>query len=145
MAISAGLQLAAKAAAELGLDPKLCLALSIASVAVGFCSGTGAGQAASSLSNVTHYVQVGAKIAEGGAAITGGVLHHAAAQYHADELNYQADAAGYHAKQTVTQLSIDDAFALLERALRGEQRETSTVSEIIQNNSDTNAALCSRI
>ncbi len=145
MAVSAALQVAAKVGAELGLDPKWCMALTIAAVAVGFGSGAGAGQAASALANGAHYVELGAKLTEGGATIAGGVLNYAAARYHADDLSYQADASGYHASQTATQLSMDDAFALLERALRAEQRETSTVGEIVQNDSDTNAALYSRI
>ena len=145
IAAAAALQVAAKAGAELGLDPKLCMALSIAAVAVGFAGGAGAGQAASVLSNAARYVEVGAKITEGSAVVTGGVLQYAAARYHEDDLNYQADVVGYHASQTATQLSMDDALALLERALRREQQETGTVSEIVRNNSDTNTALYSRI
>ncbi len=145
MAASATLQAAAKAGAELGLDPKLCMALSFAAVAVGFAGGAGAGQAANALTNAARSVEVTAKITQGGAVVAGGALDYAAARYHADDLHHQADAAGYHASQTATQFSMDDAFALLERALRAERQETGTVSEIVQNNSDTQSALCSRI
>lgn len=141
VAASAALQVAAKAGAELGLDPKLCMALSIAAVAVGFGSGSGA----SEISNIARDIELAAKVAQGGAAITGGVLQYEAARYHADDLNYQADAVGYHASETATQLSMDDAFALLERALRGEQRETSIVSEIVRNNADNSTTLSNRI
>ena len=56
VAASEALQVAAKVGAELGLDPKLCAALAIASVAVGVCSGAGAGRAASELTQVARYV-----------------------------------------------------------------------------------------
>src|SRR3954463_10032444 len=41
IALAEGLQLSAKAGAELGLDPGLCMALSVASVAVGLCTPGG--------------------------------------------------------------------------------------------------------
>jgi len=141
VAASAALQVAAKAGAELGLDPKLCMALSIAAVAVGFVSGSGA----SEISNIARDIELAAKVTQGSAVVTGGVLQYEAARYHADDLSYQADAVGYHASETTTQLSMDDAFALLERALRVEQRETSIVSEIVRNNADNSTTLSNRI
>ena len=145
MAASAALQVAAKVGPELGLDPKLCAALAIAAVAVGACSGVGAGTAASELATAAHGVETGAKVLQGGAVIAGGALHIASGEYHATELRYQADVVGYHAHETTTQLGMDDAIALLERSLRSEQHETSTVSELLQNDSETNTALCNRI
>jgi len=145
IAVSEALQVGAKVGAELGLDPKLCIALSVASVAVGMGSGAGTIQATDALADGARKVELGARIVQGGATIAGGALHYTAAHYQAKQLNFQADAAGYHATSSVTQLSLDDAFATLERALRTEQREAGTVSKIVQNNSDTNTTLCDRI
>jgi hypothetical protein len=144
IALAEGLQLGAKAGAELGLDPSLCMALSLASVAVGLCTPGGV-QAAGKLADVAREVQVGAKIVQGGATAAGGSLHYVSAQYHADALHRQADVVLIHAQQDSTNLDLDDALSLLQRALRTAQHETSTVSEILQNDSDTNTALSDRI
>jgi hypothetical protein len=145
IALSEALQVSAKAGAELGLDPKICLALSLASVAVGFCTGSGEAQAASTLVKGARYVEVGAKITQGAAAAAGGVLHGVAGYYQRQQLTYQADAVGYQGHEDATNLSIDDAIAQLERALRCEQHETNTASEIVQNDADTNTTLSNRI
>ena len=144
-ALSAALQVGAKAGAELGLDPKWCVALSIASVAVGLGSGAGTAQASSALAQGARQVELGANVVQGSSVVAGGALHYAGAHYHAQELDDQAPAVGYRAKSDTTQLDIDQAFAVLERALRSEQRETSTISEIVQHDSDTNTALTDRI
>jgi hypothetical protein len=144
VAVAAALEVSAKVGAELGLDPKLCTALTIAAVAVGFVGG-GGGAAASELASVAHTVDTGAKITQGAAIAAGGALHYGAARYHADDLKHQADAVGIRAQQTTTQLDMDDALALLDRALRSEQRETSSVSEMIANDSDAKATLSERI
>jgi hypothetical protein len=144
VAIAAALQVSAKVGAELGLDPKLCTALTIAAVAVGFVGG-GGGASTNDLVVAMRTVETGAKISQGGAVASGAVLHYASARYHADDLDHQADAVSIRTKQTTAQLDMDDAIALLDRALRGEQRETSTVSEIVQSDSDAKAALAQRI
>ena len=145
IAISEALQVAAKVGAELGLDPKICMGLAIAAVAVGFCSGAGAGQAAGEVADVARSVSLGAKLTQGTATIAGGSLRIVSAHYQAKQLDYQADAAGYRAEDEATNLDLDDAFSLLQRALRTEQRETATVSELVQDDSETNARLCNRL
>jgi hypothetical protein len=145
IAISEALQVAAKAGAELGLAPEICMALSIASVAVGFCSGVGAAQQTGKLADAARLISCGAKIIQGGATATGGALHYVAGHYQAKQLDAQADAAGYQAHDDATSLSLDDAFAQLQRALRNEDRETGTVSEILKNDAETNTSLCNRI
>jgi len=145
MTLSAALQAGAKIGAELGLDPKLCMALSIASAAVGLCSGVGSAQAVGALANGASKVAVVAKVVQGGATATGGVFNGISGEYRAQQLDEQADAARYQAQDGAVDLSLEDAFALLQSALRTQQRETSTVSAIIQNDSDTNTALTSRI
>jgi hypothetical protein len=145
IALSEALQLAAKVGPELGLSPELCLALGVASVAVGFCGGSGGGQALGSLADSARDVQFVAKITQGVGTVQGGVLHYVAGQYRADSLNCQADAVGINAKTDATNLDLDDALELLSRSLRTTQHETGTASEIIQNNSDTNTSICDRI
>lgn len=142
IALAEALQVGAKVGAELGLDPKICLVISLASVAVGFCTGSGTGKA---VSDLAHGIEVGAKVAQSGATIAGGALHGVAGYYHGQQLNYQADAAGYQGRTDATSLSIDDAIARLERALRTEQSETNTVSEIAKNDADTKMTLSERI
>ena len=143
--VAEGLQLGAKAGAELGLDPKLCMALSLASVAVGLCTGTGELQAAGTIAQVGRDVEVGAKILQGASSITGGVLGYSAARYHASALHYQADVVLTQAREDTTNLDIDSALSMLQSAVRTAQRETSTASEIVQNDSDANTTLSDRI
>jgi hypothetical protein len=145
IALSEALQLAAKAGAELGLAPELCFALGVASVAVGFCGGTGGAQALGTLASSARDVQLVAKITQGVATIQNGVLHYIAGQYHADCLNYQADTTGFNAQSDATNMDMDDALDLLARSLRTTQREVGTTSEIIKNDSDANTSICDRI
>ena len=145
LALAEGLQAAAKLGPELGIDPKICMALGLASAAIGLCTGTGEAQAADALSKGARDVQLIANIAKGTATATGGVLHAASGHYQAKELDFRADATKYHAANDVTSLDFDAALDLLQRALKTEQRETATVSAITQNNAETNLALTNRI
>jgi len=145
LTISAALQAGAKVGAELGLDPKLCMALSIASAAVGLCSGVGSVQSATALADGARKVGLVANVVQGGATATGGVFHGISGEYHAQQLDDQAEAVRYQAQDVAVDLALQDAFALLQNALRTQQRETSTVSTIVQNDSDTNTALSNRI
>lgn len=145
IALAEGLQVGAKVGAELGLDPKLCMAISLASVAVGFCTGTGAAQATSMLAKGARYVELGAKIVQGAATATGGALNYSAAHYHAKDQRYQASTVRYQADEDTTNLDIDDALSLLQNSLRGGQHELETVSQLQQDNADTNTSLANRI
>jgi hypothetical protein len=143
--LSEGLQAAAKLGPELGLDPKICMALGIAAAAVGFMSGSGAAQAAGTLADAARGVELGAHVAEAGATATGGVLNFGSAQYHAKSLDLQADASGYQSANDATSLDFDDALSLLQRALQTQQHETQTISGTIQSDNDSNVALSARI
>ncbi|HEX2672128.1 MAG TPA: hypothetical protein VHM25_14705 [Polyangiaceae bacterium] len=145
IAISEALQVAATVGAKLGLDPKICFAIGIASVAVGFCSGAGTAQAAGEIAGIARGVSLGAKVAQGGATAVGGAFHFVSASAHARQLDYQADAAGHQAEDHATNLELDDAFARLRRALRVEQHETDSVSAQLRDESDTNSTLSQRI
>ena len=145
LAISTALQVGAKVGSELGLDPKLCAALSIASVAVGMCSGTPSTQAANELSQIMHAVSLGANATSATATAAGAACTYRGDLYHADEMGYQADASDVRARQTVTNLNIDDAIALLEESLRIQTAETEGASEIVQSDSDSKTALFNRI
>jgi hypothetical protein len=145
IAISEALQVAAKVGAELGLDPKLCMGLAIAAVAVGFCSGAGAGQAAGEVADLARGVSLGAKITQGAATIAGSSLKIVSAHYRAEQYAHRADAALYQAEDEATDLALDDAFSRLQRALRVEQRALGTASEIVQDDAQTNTTLSSRI
>jgi len=144
IALAEGLQLGAKAGAELGLDPKLCMALSLASVAVGICS-PGALQAAGNLAQFGRALKAGGEIAQGASIATGAGCHIASGYYTREVQNYQADVVLQRANEHATNLDFDDALSRLQNSLRAAQRETSTVSEIVQNNTDTNTALIDRI
>ena len=145
IALAEGLQAAAKLGPELGIDPKICMALGLASVAVGICTGTGSAQAFGEVANAARGVQIGAHAAQGASTVTGGALHFVSGHYQAKSLGYQADATGYQAANDTTSLDLDAALDMLQRALQTEQRETSTVSTITQDNANTNSALSSRI
>lgn len=144
IALAEGLQLGAKAGAELGLDPNLCMALSLASAAVGLCTPGGV-QAVGKLADVARAVEFGAKVTQGAATAAGGGLHYVSAQYHASDLHYQADIAVCNGRKDMTNLDFDDAVSLLQRALRTAQHETNTVSQIVQSDADANTALSDRI
>jgi len=145
MAVSVALEEGAKVGAKLGLDPKICMAISLCSAAMGLCSGGGSAQAASTFTTVAKDVKLGANLVKDAALVSGSALGAVAEHYHAAELRYQADATGYRAKDAATNMELDDAIALLQQALSTEQRETTTVSAIVRNNADTNAGLSSRI
>ncbi len=144
MALSVALEEAAKEGAKLGLDPKICMAMGLASAALGMVGGGGTG-AASTLTSAMRGVELGASITQGGAGAAGGVLGYVAGHYQAKQLDYQADATGYQAQNDATNMDFDSAIALLQQSLHAEQRETTTTSAIIQNNGATNAALSARI
>jgi hypothetical protein len=145
MAVSVALEEGAKIGAQLGLDPKICMALSLASAAVGLCSGAGTAQSASALAGTARDVELAANITKGAANATGSALGFVAGHYHADQLEHQADAVGYQAQNDVTSMDLDDAIALLQQSMHTQERETSTTSAIIQNNSEANSSLSDRI
>ena len=143
--ISEALQVAAKVGAELGLDPKICMVIAIASVAVGFCSGGGSGQAVGAAADAAREVALGAKIAQGSATIAGGSAKIVSAHYRAKQLDRQADAVKHQARKDATDLDMDDAFARLQRSLRAEHQEVAAASEIIGADLDIDTTLCNRI
>jgi hypothetical protein len=145
MALSVALEETAKEGAKLGLDPKICMAIGLASAALGMVSGTGTAQAASSLATAAREVELGANIAQGGATAAAGALGYVAGHYRAEQLHFQADATGCQAQDDATNIDLDSAIALLQQSLHVEQRETTTTSAIIRNNTDANAALSDRI
>ncbi len=145
LVLSETMQAAAQLGPELGLDPKVCMALGLASAALGLCAGTGEAQVADALKQGARDVELVANIVKGVATATGGLLHGVSGHYQAKALDFQADATSYRAANDVTSLDFDAALDLLQRALKTEQRETATISAITQNNADTNVALTSRI
>ncbi|MEP7053004.1 MAG: hypothetical protein ABJB12_21750 [Pseudomonadota bacterium] len=145
VALAEGLEAASRFGPELGIDPKICMALGLASAAIGLCTGAGEVKAASALASGARDVQVTANVSKALATGTGGVLHGVASHYKAKELDFQADATKYRAANDVTTLDFNAALDLLQRALKTEQRETATVSAITQNNADTSVALANRI
>jgi len=145
MAASLALEEGAKLGAQLGLDPKICMAISLCAVAVGLMSGTGTTQAAGTLAQVARDVKLGAQLTETSATATGAGLGYVSSKYEQTQLEHQADATGYQAQSDATNADFDSALALLQESLRTEQRETVTTSAIIQNGSDTNATLADRI
>jgi len=72
IALAEGLQAAAKLGPELGIDPKICMALGLASAAVGICTGAGSAQAFGEVADVARGVELGAHVAQAGSTATGG-------------------------------------------------------------------------
>jgi len=145
VALSLALEEGAKIGAKLGLDPKICMAISLAAAALGMACGTGATQASSTLVTVARDVKLGANLTQGAATAAGGTLGYVAGHYQAQQLGYQADATSDQAKNDATNMDFDSAIALLQSSLHTEQSETGTASAIVQNDSDTNTALSNRI
>ncbi|HWZ92044.1 MAG TPA: hypothetical protein VNW92_24435 [Polyangiaceae bacterium] len=145
MAVSFALEEGAQVGAKLGLDPKICAAIGIAGAALAICTGAGTAHAASTLATVGRDVELSANIVGGAATGTGAVLGGVSEHYHSKQLGFQADATGYQAQNEATNMDFDSAIALLQQSLQTEQRETSTISAIVQNNSQANSALSNRI
>jgi hypothetical protein len=145
MTLSVALEEGAQLGEKLGLDPKVCMAIGIAGAALGICSGAGTAQATSTLASVSRDVELGANVVGAAATGTGGALCYVSERYHGRQLGFQADATGYHAQNEAASIDLDSAIALLQRSLHTEQRETSTVSAVMHNNSQANSALSDRI
>jgi hypothetical protein len=145
VAVSAALEEGAKLGPKLGIDPKICLAISLVGAAVGLCSGVGSAQATGTVVTVAKGVKVGAECVEQGGVATGAVLGYVSQHYESQKLGFQADATGYQAQDDATNMDLDTAIALIRQSLQTEQRETSTVSAIIQNNYQANTAISERI
>ena len=145
MAVSLALEEGAQLGVKLGLDPKMCAAIGIVGAALAVCTGAGTAQAAGTLASVGRDVELGANVVGGAATGAGAALGYVSERYHGKELGFQANATGYQAQDEATNMDFDSAIALLQQSLQTEQRETSTVSAIVQNNSQTNSALSNRI
>ena len=145
VAVSAALEEGAKLGPKLGIDPKICIAISLVGAAVGLCTGLGSAEAVGTLGTIAKGVKIGAECVEQSATATGAVLGYVSQHYDSRNLGFQADATGYQAEDDATRMELDSAIALLRQSLQTEQREISTVSAIIQNNSQANTAISGRI
>jgi hypothetical protein len=118
---------ACAAAAEIGqaagLDPKICMALSIASAAFGVCAG-GAGTGALSA------VGTGATVAAAGSQAVGGGASIAEGEYRADVLRANARAKRADADQAEVQLLIEQMLERLQQLQRESQRSFSGGAQI---------------
>ena len=109
--------------------PKLCMALSLASVAVGMCTGTGELQAAGTLAQIGRDVEFAAKVAQGTATATGGVSELRLRSYSdkGPALPSRRHPASVPTKPRRSSISTMH-LSMLQRSLRTAQRETSSAS-----------------
>lgn len=118
---------ACAAAAEIGqaagLDPKICMALSIASAAFGVCAG-GVGTGAPSA------IGTGATVTAAGAQAVGGGAMIAEGEYRADVLRANARGKRVEADQAKVQLLIEQMLERLHQLQRESQRGFSGGAQI---------------
>ena len=114
---------AAEIGKAVGLDPKICMALSVAGAALGLCAG---GAGAGPLSQVA----AGATAVSGGAQAVGGGASIAEGQYRADVLRANARGQRAEAEQARVQLLFQQILERLQQLQDQDSRATSTGSRI---------------
>ncbi|HEY2410237.1 MAG TPA: hypothetical protein VGI10_29735 [Polyangiaceae bacterium] len=142
--MSTALETGAKVGAELGLDPKICMAIAIAGAAIGLCAGNGAGELGKA-AKAAQTVERVATTVQGSSIVVSGATGYVSGQYAADAADRQADAAWINGQQNAANLDIDDAIATLERALRAQDSMTGTVAQIQQDTARANSVLVGNV
>jgi hypothetical protein len=138
--VAAGLTTGAKLGQELGVDPRLTAALSVAGGAVGLFAGnvSGAGNA------WTTVAQAGGAV-QGGATAVGGTATVVEGHYRADAIDARADAQESQNQQNAAWLRMDLAIGELERACRDIERARERASNIEKTESDGAQSVIARI
>jgi hypothetical protein len=138
--VGAGLTAGAKLGQELGADPRLTAAMSMA----GGVLGLFAGNAASAGNAWTTVGQVGTAV-QGGASGVGGVATVVEGHYRGAALDARADAEEGRSMQNAAWLRLDLAIAEIDRACRDVARAREGASKIERTESDGTQALIARI
>jgi hypothetical protein len=141
LAIAAtGLSAGAEVGQKLGLDPKICLALSGAAAVAGIAVGK-----VPDVSEFCATVEKGCKIV-GSAAMAASVgATTVAGQYQADAADAQTDATRARAVQADASFDFNIALDMLARAARDTSRAEGTAAKIEQAESDGRASLMARL
>jgi hypothetical protein len=138
--VAAGLTVGSKVGTELGLDPKVTLALGGAGGLLGFLAGNaaGAGNAWTTLAQVAGAVQGGATGAGGGAAVAEG-------HFRAEAADQRAEATAARGRQEDAWLRLDIAIDMIDRACRDVSRAGERTSDVVKTENDGTAAVISRM
>jgi hypothetical protein len=126
--MAAGLEIGAKVGAELGLDPKIAMAIGLAGAALGLLAGN-AGNLGS-IQALASDVRAVATTVKGTAVAAGGVSGAIAEDKKSDALEFQAQVSFTRSLEDEVTLDIDDAIAALEQALSRQTRATSVASSV---------------
>jgi len=137
---AAGLSAGAEVGQKLGLDPKICLALSAGAAIAGIAVGK-----VPDVSEFCATVAKGCKIAGAAANVASVGATTVAGQYQADAVDAQADATRSRAVQSDAVFDFNLALDILTRAARDSSRAQSTVSNIEQTENDGRTALVARL
>lgn len=134
--VTAGMSITAEVGSRLGLDPKVCMALSIAGGLVGVAGGNlrSASDAWKTVASVANASQGGAVIGASGARVIQG-------QYEGDALDARADAKHAEGRQADHWLRLQMAFESLKDAARDLERSQRTVSNIESDKSAGHSAI----
>ncbi len=138
--VAAGLAVSAKVGQELGADPRLVAALGAGGALLGLFAGNaaGAGNAWTTVAEVSTAVQSGATAAGGGASIAEG-------HYRSEELDARADARVAEGRQDDAWLRLDLAIASIDEACRDVARAQSRTSDVVETEAAGTRAIISRI
>lgn len=134
--VAAGMSITADVGGRLGLDPKVCLALSGAGALVGMLGGNVKGAAGfwSALAKVGN-------VSQGVAAAGGGGAKIVADQYQGDALDARADAKHAEGQQADAWMRMQMALDILQDAARDLERSQRTVSSIESDKSAGHSAI----
>jgi hypothetical protein len=134
-----GFAAAAKVGQELGLDPKLVLALELAGVAAGaFCGGEASPGFWATLATVARGTQGGATAAGGGAFIVQG-------QYQGDATEAQGEARFHRGEEQLENEKVEEVLGLLEQSAKIWRFESEAASKIQNEHSAQSDAVVMRI
>ncbi len=138
--VAAGMSTGAEVGQKLGLDPKICLALSVG----GAVAGIAAGQVDVPAS-VWSDIAKGARVTGAAATTAGSGAEVVAGAYHADSLDAQADAASARGAQDDALFRFNLALEVLQKCARDVERADTTVATIDKDAADGRSALIARM
>lgn len=138
--LAIGLTAGAKVGEELGLDPKIVLALQLAGAALGLAGGDvcQAGQ-------LWGTVHTGAKVAQGSAVAIAGGATIVAGQHRGDAADLRAEAAFGRVNEQLQQQLADDQIAELEKLAQRWRFLTQAASSVTEQSNDVSSSVVMRI
>jgi hypothetical protein len=138
--VACGLSAGSSVGQRLGLDPKVCLALSAAGALLGVAGGNFA-----SLAGTAGTVATGARLVQAGATAASGVTRIAEGERRADALDAEADRVAAQQNERDAWLRIDIAAQAIAEAAEDWRRARERASDIQRTDARANEVVLARI